>query len=224
MSNRSSSAEPKTNDHYRIAIMGPAGVGKSAIVNQFLYGKFQTDYKETVVDMHRGVFQLGDTKLTLELLDTAGAYTFPGMRRLAIATSDAFVLVYSQDKPESFEEVTKLRELILAERDTDRVSIVIVANKADCPARNRTKRQASVETESAIANIDWNHGFVSASAKTGINVVSIFEEILRLLSKEEHDVNAVLLRRLVFHSALTRKESISRSLKLKRRRLLGRSK
>ena len=59
-----------TGQRYRIAIMGPAGVGKSAIVNQFLYGKFHSDYKKTVEDMHRGEFDMDGAKLTLELLDT----------------------------------------------------------------------------------------------------------------------------------------------------------
>ncbi|RUS72710.1 hypothetical protein EGW08_019531 [Elysia chlorotica] len=220
---QTSSSRLKTGDHYRIAIMGPAEVGKSAIVNQFLYGKFQTDYKRTVEDMHCIDFELDGTKLTLELLDTAGAYSFPGMRRLAIATSHAFVLVYSQDNPESFEEVTKLRDLILTERETQEVPIVIVANKADCKTKNHCKKLEAVETESAIANIDWNNGFVSASAKTGINVVSIFEEILRLLSKEE-DLSAVLMKRCVSQSALSRKESKSQSIRPKRKSMLGRFK
>jgi hypothetical protein len=38
------------------------------------------------------------------------------MRELAIATSDAFVLVYSVDDEASFEAVTDLREQILREK------------------------------------------------------------------------------------------------------------
>ncbi|GFO23534.1 ras-related protein rap-1b [Plakobranchus ocellatus] len=205
--------EDTMRKHYRIAIMGAAGVGKSAIVNQFLYGKFHKDYKKTVEDMHRGEFDMDGTKLTLELLDTAGAYKFPGMRRLAIATSDAFILVYSRENSESFREVTELRDLIHAERETDEVPIVIVANKEDRQTKVCRRELASdpVATESAIANIDWDSTFFTASAKEGINIVAIFVEILKLLSKGRDDLSAVLMKRWLSLSELPSKEKLVRN-------------
>ncbi|GFR79144.1 Ras-related protein RABD2a [Elysia marginata] len=217
-------SEGRIASQYRIAVMGPAAVGKSAIVHQFLYGKFQPDYKKTVEDMHSKEFDLDGTKITLELLDTAGAYTFPSMRRLAIATSHAFVLVYSQDDKDSFREVTELRDVIIAQRETEEVPIVIVANKADCETtNNRCERLETVETECAIANVDWNNGFVSASAKKGNNVVAIFAEVLRLLSQEKTDVSEALMKRWLSLSDLHNKDR-KRSLNPKRSSFFRRTK
>lgn len=162
--------------HYRLTIMGTAGVGKSCIISQFLYDRFISEYKETVEEFHRGEYTVDGRELILDILDTAGAHSFPAMRRLAISTSDAFVLVYSIDDESSFQGVKDLRDIILAERGDKRVPIVVVGNKSDI---SMEKRAIMKETAESIVCFDWGNGYVEASAKDSINVVGIFKEILR---------------------------------------------
>ncbi len=66
--------------------------------------------------MYTTEFPLGNDLLTLELLDTSGTMQFPAMMALHMARGDGFVLVYSVSDPESFEEVRRLREQLLAVR------------------------------------------------------------------------------------------------------------
>ena len=47
----------------RVVIMGKGGVGKSAIIAQFMNGKFSTKYKPTVEDNYFGTIQLGGKSL-----------------------------------------------------------------------------------------------------------------------------------------------------------------
>lgn len=162
--------------HYRLTIMGTAGVGKSCIISQFLYDRFISEYKETVEEFHRGEYTVDGRELILDILDTAGAHSFPAMRRLAISTSDAFVLVYSIDDESSFQGVKDLRDIILAERGDKRVPIVVVGNKSDI---SMEKRAIMKETAESIVCFDWGNGYIEASAKDNINVVGIFKEILR---------------------------------------------
>lgn len=51
-------------------------------------------------------------RLTLDILDMGGKNEFPAMQRIGISNSNAFILVYSVDDPDSFEEVRRLRDLI----------------------------------------------------------------------------------------------------------------
>ena len=161
---------------YRIVVMGAAGVGKTCIISQFLYEKFVTEYKETVEELHRGEYEINGSELVLDILDTSGAYPFPAMRALSISTGDAFMLVYSIDDEGSFDEVKKLRDQIVTQKNNDEtIPIVIVGNKADVP---KCTRAFPKETAESTVSIEWGNGYVEVSAKENVNIVNIFKELL----------------------------------------------
>lgn len=58
---------------HKIVVMGAAKVGKSSLINQFLYNKYTPKYKRTVEEMHQGNFSVAGVGLTLDILDTSGA-------------------------------------------------------------------------------------------------------------------------------------------------------
>jgi small GTP-binding protein len=117
--------------------MGAAKVGKSSLISQFLYGTFSPKYKRTVEEMHHGDFSVAGLSLTLDILDTSGAYEFPAMRALSISSSDAFILVYDVNKASTFEEVRSLRDQIHESKGGTEVPIVIVGNKVDLADEHR---------------------------------------------------------------------------------------
>lgn len=129
--------------------MGAAKVGKSAIINQFLYNTFSPKYKRTVEEMHRGDFNVSGIQLTLDILDTSGSYDFPAMRELSIRSADAFVLVYDVNDASTFAEVEALRSQILASKGT--VPIVVVGNKVDLVMEN--DNETDCDSEVVINNL-----------------------------------------------------------------------
>jgi len=91
----------------------------------------------------------------------SGAYEFPAMRQLAISTGDAFILVYGVDDEASFERVELLRDQIIAEKNGDeRTPIVIVGNKTDLGGDRRRVDQPTAET---TASLDWGTGYVEVA-------------------------------------------------------------
>ncbi|CAG2109024.1 unnamed protein product [Medioppia subpectinata] len=162
-------------DRYRIVIMGSSAVGKTAIVEQFLYGSFPNTHSATVEELHKGEYEVGGGGvIPLEILDTSGSFEFPAMRRLAISAGDAFALIYAIDSSESFEEVKRLRETILQVKGDVYCPIVVVGNKSDLPDDTRAVSIELAECEC----IDWDHGFVECSAKNCQNIINIFSSML----------------------------------------------
>lgn len=180
----------KPKDHYRVVVMGAANVGKTAIVQQFLYDRFPLDHCATVEEMYRGEYEVGGCALTLDILDTSGTYEFPAMRRLAINSADGFLLVYAVDSNESFEEVRTLRELVMETRQCA-MPIVIVGNKCDIPEEKMMVRKEIAET---IIRIDWENGFVQCSAKEDFNIMEIFKVLLQE-AKISYDLSPAVKRR-----------------------------
>jgi small GTP-binding protein len=103
----------KTN--YRILVLGANSSGKTSIVRQFLYDKFNPKHTETMDDMYRGEFEDANGRLVnFDIQDVGGAfvYEFPAMRSVSLAQADAFLLVFSLDNAESWEEVNRLRDMV----------------------------------------------------------------------------------------------------------------
>lgn len=114
--NTGSTTHLMRKQQHRVVVMGAAKVGKTCIISQFLYDKFNLRYKQTVEELHRGEYELPDgSALTLDILDTSGSFEFPAMRTLSITTGAAFILVYAVDDRESWYEVERLRSLVSKE-------------------------------------------------------------------------------------------------------------
>ncbi|XP_049779672.1 GTP-binding protein Rhes [Schistocerca cancellata] len=157
---------------------------------QFLNNKFEDSYTPTIEDFHRKLYRIRGEVHQLDILDTSGNHPFPAMRRLSFLTGDLFVLVFSMDSRESFEEVVRLREQILETKLSacasansssssrkkaamPRVPMVIAGNKCD-----KEMRTVTVEEATAYANTqDDCCVFVETSAKRNIRVDDLFYEL-----------------------------------------------
>lgn len=177
-----------------MVVMGSAGVGQTSIINQFIHNTFIEKRKQTIKELYRHIIKFKTISAEIDILDTSGYYEFPGMRRLAIATGDAFILVYSVDNDDSFEYVTFLRDEIKEQKKSEDYAIVVVANKIDL-AR---KRHGDHILDELTVCVDWEVKFVTASAKTGENIDVVIQtlenKIKERLIQEEKRLS--MLRRI----------------------------
>lgn len=185
------SAHSSSYVRHKIVVMGAAKVGKSSLISQFLYGAFSTKYKRTIEEMHHADFNVQGVHLTLDILDTSGAYEFPAMRALSISSADAFVLVYDVNDAGTFEEARALRDQIHETKGGTAVPIVVVGNKTDLDLE---ERQVDTETTESVVTVDWENGFVETSAKDNVNVSQVFKELLQQ-AKLKYNLSPALRRR-----------------------------
>lgn len=170
---------------FKVVVLGPGGVGKSALTVQFISGKFVEKYDPTVEDFYRKEIQISGIPAILEILDTAGTEQFASMRDLYIRNGQGFIIVFSLTSKQSFQDIRLIREQILRVKGTDRVPIVIAANKSDIIAQ----REVSSEEIYKLAQ-EWCLPLMETSAKNTKNVNDLFTEIVKQMNlqpnKEDH--------------------------------------
>ena len=157
----------------RVLVMGATRVGKTSIITQLLYNKFLPQYKATVEEMYRGTFDVGHTKLCLNIEDTSGtfAFDFPAMLEVSLLAADAVLLVFSVDDVMSLEQVATLREMVMKTRGPA-MPVVVVGNKIDLK-----RKIDKAETESLVT-CNWQNGYVECSSKENSKVQTVFKELL----------------------------------------------
>ncbi len=169
------SLEVKEKTEVHLVFMGAAGVGKTALIKRFLQDSFDPKHRRTVEELHIKEYEVAGVKVTINIMDTSGSYSFPAMRKLSIQNGDAFALVYSMDDPESLEAVKRLREEILEVKEDKVTPIVVVGNKKD----RMQERRVSADDVLEKVELDWNNCFLETSAKENENVMEVFKELLQ---------------------------------------------
>ncbi|XP_037672320.1 GTP-binding protein Di-Ras3-like [Choloepus didactylus] len=163
---------------YRVVVVGPAGVGKSALVQRWVRGTFGDAYLPTIEDTYRQVMSCDNSVGALHITDTAGSHRYAGLKRHAIAKGHAFILVYSVTKKHTLEKLKPFYELIreIKGNKLHKCPIVLVGNKSD-----KSHRQLAARDGAACA-LQWNCAFLETSAKMDVNVSELF---LMLLTHEK---------------------------------------
>nr|KAF6403968.1 RAS like family 10 member A [Molossus molossus] len=110
----------------RVAVLGAPGVGKTAIIRQFLFGDYPECHQPTDGPrLYRPAVLLDGAVYDLSICDGAGAgpgqspgslEEWPDPKDWSLQDTDAFVLVYDICSPDSFDYVKVLRQRIAETR------------------------------------------------------------------------------------------------------------
>ncbi|MCL4140430.1 UNVERIFIED_CONTAM: hypothetical protein GTU68_005803 [Idotea baltica] len=114
---------------FKVVVLGSGGVGKSALTVQFVSGCFMEKYDPTIEDFYRKEIEVDSSPCVLEILDTAGTEQFASMRDLYIRNGQGFVVVYSLTNQQTFQDIKGMKDQITRVKGSDRVPILLVANK-----------------------------------------------------------------------------------------------
>ncbi|XP_027720406.1 ras-like protein family member 10A isoform X2 [Vombatus ursinus] len=170
----------------RVAVLGAPGVGKTAIIRQFLYGDFPERHRPTAARrLYRPAVLLNGAVYDLSISDggpgpapapAAGPAELPDLKDWSLQDMDAFVLVYDICSPDSFDYVKVLRQQIAENRPAGapEAPIIVVGNKRDQQRQRFSPRRALA----VLVKKSWKCGYMECSAKYNWHVVLLFKELL----------------------------------------------
>jgi small GTP-binding protein len=164
---------PKRNYDFKIVLVGDSGVGKTSMVEYFLYGK-EKQFREEPIPTIGASFctKLMDSngiKIRLQIWDTAGQERFRSLCKIYFNGSVGCFCVFSVMDLASFQNVEKwIAEY--RERNPTEI-IIVVANKIDHLEDSWVVPRKKINAFTKIHNLDM----IFTSGKTGDGVQSAFE-------------------------------------------------
>jgi len=166
---------------YKLVFLGDQSVGKTSIINRFIFDTFDgKDHPTVGIDFISKTLYYDDKAVKLQLWDTAGQERFRSLIPSYIRDCTVSIVCFDVTSRQSFENITKWVEDVRSERGND-VIIVIVGNKVDL----EEKRSVRPDEGESLAR-DLETMFIEVSAKAGHNVSQLFQMIAGVLPGNEN--------------------------------------
>lgn len=158
---------------FKVLLLGDSGVGKTSLMNQFVSGRFTSQYKATIgADFLTKEIMYENRLVTFQIWDTAGQERFQSLGTMFYRGTDLCILVCDVTDYKSFDNLESWCDEFLihaAPRRADTFPFTVMANKVDLAA----KRQVSAAKLKAWCNSKGMTLF-EVSAKDGFNVEPAF--------------------------------------------------
>jgi small GTP-binding protein len=171
------SAESGEIPSFKVCICGEESVGKTALLNRYVTGSFNADYRPTIAATFVSAQEIVDHQVVmLNIWDTAGQEKYQSMMPLYLRNAECVILVLDVTKPSSWNYVTQWYETDFPNL-FPRPSVYVCANKSDLDP---------VIDMNAIA--EWamkqDIPLFNTSALTGLNTAKIFKKVAQDLESQ----------------------------------------
>ncbi|CAI8491694.1 hypothetical protein CAS74_004791 [Pichia kudriavzevii] len=165
---------------FRLVVVGPPVVGKSALTIRLTQSDFANEYDPTIEDSYRYYCTIDDIPASLDILDTAGQEEYSSMRDLYMKTGEGFLLVFSLTDRQTFEEISTFYNQILRVKGetVEFVPMMLVGNKNDLVEERQVSREEAVQLAKK-----FDCAYIETSAKTGDNVVEAFHGVVKMVMR-----------------------------------------
>ncbi|KAM9189761.1 LOW QUALITY PROTEIN: ras-related protein Ral-B-like [Dugong dugon] len=158
---------------HKVIMVGSGGVGKSALMLQFMYDEFVEHYEPTKADSYRKKVVLDGEEVQIDILDTAGQEDYATIRNNYFRSGEGFLLVFSITEHESFTATAEFREQIFRfKAEEDKIPLPVVG-KSDLEERRVSIEEARSKAE------EWGVQYVETSAKRRADVDKVFFDLMR---------------------------------------------
>jgi len=160
---------------YKVLLLGDSTVGKTCFLLRYCDKTFQEAHLSTIgLDYRLKTMTLENGKnIKLQIWDTAGQDRFRAITKNYYKGANGIILIYDVTNLQSYENVKNWIAQIKEEANQN-VLIYLAGNKIDV---SEDLRVVKTEDGKKIAD-EFKLPFYETSAKSGINVNKIFEELV----------------------------------------------
>eukprot|EP00483_Globobulimina_turgida_P002278 UN02280 len=166
----------------KIIIIGESGVGKTALLHQYVTGNFIQEHKSTIgADFHTSELTIDNKTITLQIWDTAGQERFQSLGNAFYRGADACILVYDITDDNSFRQIEDWKTKFVSQAGIDtplEYPFLLLANKTDLQNRAISQQQGQ-----NYAN-ENKMSFYETSALKGTNIEEAIKKIASIASDQ----------------------------------------
>ncbi|MFX1482622.1 MAG: Rab family GTPase [Promethearchaeota archaeon] len=176
---------------WKVMVVGDGAVGKTTIINRFVTGVFERDYKTTIGSQFavKLVPLSNDESAVLQLWDVAGQARFKAVRKMYYSGAAGIIIMYDITREQSFKSVQTW--ILEAFESTEKaIPVALVGNKTDLigtrivEAGRGAAYAESISECSGVPTI-----FLETSVLKGENVVRLFSDFGDVLCQYEVQKN-----------------------------------
>ncbi|XP_046683338.1 ras-like protein family member 10B [Homalodisca vitripennis] len=185
---------PDAPELVKVVLLGAPGVGKTSIIQQFVWNNFVQEYLPTgsrhtyypTVIINGRVYELKITDLpALPYFPVNSVYELTDLQDYGLRDASAYMMVLDLSNLETFQYLENVREQIAESRDIDAVPLLVVGNKIDlfdneddeCLAQ----RRALMDRIKAV----WGCGYAECSARYSSLVCQVFRQMMLAVDQRE---------------------------------------
>lgn len=172
----------------KVIILGDSGVGKTALMNQYVSKRFSSAYKATIgADFLTKEIMIDDKLVTLQIWDTAGQERFQSLGVAFYRGADACILVFDITQPKSFDNLDLWREEFLVQAspsDATHFPFIVLGNKID---RENDRRVSKAKAQAwCKSKTDDSLPYFETSAKSSVQVETAFLKVAQLALSQDN--------------------------------------
>ena len=168
---------------FKIILLGDVAVGKTSLINKFVFNKFQNSYNATMgIEFKSKELYIDSTCYAkLKIWDTCGQERFRAITRQYFKNTNGVLLVFDLSNRQTLHKLNSWLEDIRNNLDENSV-IFLVGNKCDL-----TERDVGIAEQGKMFAKKNDLVYHEVSAKNGTGIVNLFEQISKKLVKNIKD-------------------------------------
>lgn len=170
---------------FKIVIIGDAAVGKTSLINRFVEGSFQEDYKPTLgANIVRKDVNLDNARVRLIMWDLAGQEKYRVVRSMYFQGCQGALLVYDVTRYNTLESINNKWLKDYKKYVKKKGAFILIGNKTDLQDQIAVPTEKGKELATKIKASD----FIETSARLGENIEEAFSLLVNQILSN-HGVN-----------------------------------